>query len=114
MDLDIRMARERFKEFLPEGRGLEMIKDLDIMTVTEHLMVSYKIPKVPSFNEKLDTVLIRFGWKLLEERLDISPERIYITFERDQLTPPQEQGKKLIAEREAKKEKTAGLREINI
>ena len=114
MDLNIQIARDRFLEFLPGDRGLVMKTEHDILTRMDNLIVDYDGPKVQSFHDKLDNVLIRFGWKLLEERLDISPERIYIVFERDSLADPGVQGDRLIEEREAKKTKNVGLRDIDI
>jgi hypothetical protein len=114
MDLDIRMANERFKEFLPAGRDLQMNKDNDFMTRSEILAISYIGPRVSTFHDKLDKVLTRFGWDQEEEILDSQTKRIYIKLKRDGLISPSEQGKKLLEKREAEKASQAGLRDINI
>ena len=114
MDLDIKMAEHRFQEFLPGDRNLQMLTDKELLTMQETLIVLYDGPKVESFNTKLDTVLIRFGWDLIEQGVDSQTKQVYIKFTRDSLTDPQEQGQRLIEARKAEKPNQAGLREIKI
>ncbi|MCK4776982.1 MAG: hypothetical protein KAS39_01320 [Actinomycetia bacterium] len=88
--MNIMVMKGILEQFLPRGRDLNILADRSDYDCMEYLIISYQLPKVEMFLNKLEDFLGRSGWILKKENIDIQQNKVIIQYIKDGIQAFQE------------------------
>ena len=81
-ELDLKVAERRFGEFVGVNRDVRIHKSFDSFKIEDTARLSYIAPSEKDFNDRVTTILGKFGWKLESEDISNETKRIELKFTR--------------------------------